>query len=118
MAQPPAAHDDEAIRRLIGALAAQQPAFSSLGTPFLVDTETTSALVALGAAAVPALTTALGADATTAMYAAYCLGQIGDRSALPALTQMRDSYAAKDPKAGDDYGALSAARRAIELLSQ
>jgi HEAT repeat protein len=117
MPERPAQPRRTAIKRLIDSLAGQEPPFSSLGTPFLVDTEVTEALVRRGKAAVPALTEALEhGEAKTAMYAAYCLGQIGDPAALPALEATRDRYLAKEPKAEYDFGVVSAANRAIEQL--
>ena len=105
---------DQHIEQFISSFAEHQPPFSSLGTPFLVDTEATNALVAIGTAAVPALTAALAANnPKIAMYAAYCLGHIGDTSVLPALRQIVDHYAAKEPKEEYDFAVISAANQAI-----
>jgi HEAT repeat protein len=119
MPKRPAQPGRTAIKRLIAALADQEPPFSSLGTPFLVDTEVTDALVRRGKAAVPALTDALEhGEPKIAMYAAYCLGQIGDPATLPALAAARDKYLAREPKAEYDFGVVSAASRAIEQLQE
>lgn len=117
MADKPDQTNHESIERLINSFADHEPPFFSLGTPFLVDTETTQALVRMGAAAIPALTRALKADnAKIAAYAAYCLGQMGDSSVLVALEQAREKYLTKEPKREYDYGVISAANRAIESL--
>jgi len=110
---------DARIKRLIESLAQHQPPFSSLGTPFLADTAATEALVSMGSTAVPALLEALASDnPKPAMYAAYCLGLIGDRTALPALRRTDGYYMAKEPKEEYDYGAISAVRRAVECLDK
>ncbi|HEX9990088.1 MAG TPA: hypothetical protein VGE45_16645 [Chloroflexia bacterium] len=107
------------IKRLIESLADQEPPFSSLGTPFLVDNEVTEVLVGMGQAAVPALVEALrGRQPKVAMYAAYCLGQMGDLSIVPALLATREKYLMKEPKEEYDFGVMSAVDRAIERLQE
>lgn len=102
---------------LIASFAEHEPPFSSLGTPFLVDTEATDALVRKGAAAVPALEAALeDDDPKIVMYAAYCLGLIGDRPVLPALRRTRARYEARAPKQSEDYAVIGAVKRAEERL--
>lgn len=109
--------DDNHLRRLIGELASLEPAMYSLGTPLLTDTPTTDTLVACGARALLALEGALSAgEPRTAMYAAYCLGLIGDAAALPALRAALSRYATKLPKEAFDFGVVSAAQKAIERL--
>ncbi|HSL00270.1 MAG TPA: HEAT repeat domain-containing protein [Rubrobacteraceae bacterium] len=105
------------IDQLIASFAEHEPPFSSLGTPFLVDTEETEALVRKGEAAVPALETALeDDDPSIVMYAAYCLGFIGDRSALPALRRTRARHEARAPMQAEDYAVISAISQAEERL--
>jgi HEAT repeat protein len=109
--------DADRLDALIASFARLEPPFSSLGTPFLVDTEATNAVVALGSAALPKLGEALaGKDANIAMYAAYCLGLIGDPAALPALLRARERYASHEPKQAGDYAVLSGIDRAVERL--
>lgn len=108
---------EEERSRLIEALAEEEPAFFSLGTPVLADGDVTRALVADGQAAVPQLVRALeGDDSKIAMFAAYCLGQIGDRSAVPHLLSLRSRYTAKEPTSEFDLGAVSAATAALDRL--
>ncbi len=104
-------------RELVASFAEQEPPASSLGTPFLADTEATQALVQMGQAAIPALREALGSDnPKIVLYAAYTLGQMGDASVLPDLQAVRDARAAKEPKEAFDYGIVSVASKAIENL--
>lgn len=106
------------IKELISSFADHEPPFTSLGTPFLADTEATQDLVQMGQAAVPELIKGLSSDnPKTVMYAAYCLGQIGDRSALPALRQGKERYMAHEPKREYDFGVISAIDQAEEKLS-
>jgi HEAT repeat protein len=103
--------------RLIQTLAEEEPAFFSLGTPVLVDGDATRALVADGRDAVPQLIRALEADdPKVAMYAAYCLGQIGDPSAAPHLRSLSSRYAAKEPASEYDTGVASVATAAADRL--
>lgn len=105
------------IQRLIDALESLEPAMHSLGTPLLADTPTTDALVACGSSARGALEAVLVEGTPhAAMYAAHCLGRIGDAAALPALEAAVARYVAKTPKEGDDFGVISAGRQAIERL--
>lgn len=105
------------IEELIASFAEHEPPFSSLGTPFLVDTEATDALVRIGGAAVPALEAALeDEDPKIAMYAAYSLGLIGDPSVLSALRRTRARYEAREPKQKGDYAVIGAVNRAEERL--
>lgn len=107
------------IDKLIASFIQHEPPFSSLGTPFLVDTETTEALVRFGRAAIPALEAALeSGNPKIVMYAAYCLGQIGDQTVLPSLQSVEERYANKEPKEKYDYSVLSAVGRAIERLQE
>jgi HEAT repeat protein len=107
------------LDRLIASFASLEPPASSLGAPILADTKETNAVVAMGAAAVPALTTALaGDDPKVAMYAAYCLGQIADEAALPELRRTRARYAAHEPKGEHDFAVLAALNRAEQQLAE
>ena len=102
---------------LIASFAEHEPPFSSLGMPFLVDTEATDALVRRRDAAVPALEAALEDDnPKIVMYAAYCLGLIGDRSVLPALRRARARNEAREPKQSEDYAVIGAVSQAEERL--
>jgi len=117
MPEPSQGDQQNKIGRLIDSLADQEPLFFSLGTPIVTDNEVTDDLIAWGKAAIPALTAALEhGEPKIAMYAAYCLGQIGDSAALPALEATREKYLAKEPKAEYDFGVVSASNRAIEQL--
>lgn len=110
--------NQERIKELISSFADHEPPFTSLGTPLLADTEATQTLVKMGQAAVPELIEGLRAEnPKIAMYVAYCLGQIGDRSALPALQQTREGYLAKEPKGEYDFGVVSVINQAEEQLS-
>jgi HEAT repeat protein len=105
------------MEELIASLAQIEPPFSSLGTPFFVDTEQTREIVHHGVAAVPALQAALGsADPTIVMYAAYCLGLIGERSALPSLLNTRTHYQTREPKQENDFAVISAVKQAEDRL--
>jgi hypothetical protein len=105
------------IDQLIASFAEHQPPFSSLGTPFLVDTEATDALVRMGGAAAPALEAALEDDnPKIVMYAAYCLGLMGDPSVLPSLRHTRARYEAREPKRAEDYAVIGAVSEAEERL--
>lgn len=107
----------QTIAELIKAFADHEPPLSSLGAALLVDTETTQRLVRMGRVAVPKLIEALnGENPKIAMYSAYCLGQIGDRSALPALRQMKERYMAHEPKREFDFSVISAISQAEEKL--
>jgi HEAT repeat protein len=106
------------VGKWIRALADQAPPFTSLGTPFLTDTEATRSLVNIGASAVPALVHALDHEnAKVVMYAAYCLGLIGDRSAIPALRRVKEKYSRREPRTEYDFGVISAVNKAEERLS-
>jgi HEAT repeat protein len=105
------------IEELIRLLNDQEPPFSSLGTPFLVDNEVTGALVKIGARGVPTFIKALqNKQPKIIMYVAYCLGQIGDSSAVSALHKTRQKYLTKEPKEELDFGVVSACTQAIERL--
>lgn len=111
--------DEARIATLIRSFSGHEPPFSSLGTAFLVDTQTTQRLVEFGAKAVPQLLEGLNAhDPKTAMYSAYCLGQIGDRMVLPALRQARERYMAHEPKHEYDFTVISAIAQAEEALNR
>jgi hypothetical protein len=102
---------------LIASFAEHEPPVSSMGTPFLVDTEATEVLVRKGEAAVPALEAALeDDDPRIVMYAAYCLGLIGDRSVLPALGRTRARFETCDPKRSEDYAVIGAVNQAEQRL--
>jgi HEAT repeat protein len=110
--------DQEKIKKLISSFADHEPPFTSLGTPLLADTGATRGLVEMGQAAVPELIEGLSSDnPKIAMYAAYCLGQIGDQSALPALRRGKETYMAHEAKAQYDFGVISAMAQAEEKLS-
>ena len=105
------------IEELIASFAEHEPPFSSLGMPFLVDTEATDALVRMGDAAVPSLEAALeDDDPKITMYSAYCLGLIGNPSVLPALGRTLARYEAREPKQSQDYAVIGAVNRAEERL--
>ncbi|SRR6266487_4845061 len=107
----------EVIEKMINSFADHEPPFSSLGTPFLVDTEAIQTLVQMGEAAVPALVKALDTDnPKIVMYAAYCLGLIKDRSALQALQRAKQRLMASEPKREYDFGAISAISQAENNL--
>lgn len=109
--------EQPSIDELIASFAWREPPFSSLGMPFLADTEATDAIVRMGEAAVPALEAALGDDdPKIAMYAAYCLGLIGNPSVLPALGRTRVRYEAREPKRSEDYAVIGAVSQAEERL--
>jgi HEAT repeat protein len=106
------------VQALISQLAQAEPAFHSLGTPVVADTDATRALVRIGRPAVPLLIAALDApDAKMAMYAAYCLGQIQDSSAISALAGTKSRFEGKEPKGPYDFGVISAVNRALEQLA-
>ncbi len=110
--------DPERIKRLIDSFADQEPPLWMQGTPLLADTEATESLVRMGRTAVPALVNALDAqNPKIVMYAAFCLGLIGDRAALPALERTKGTYAASEPKGEYSFGVISAVNRALENLS-
>lgn len=105
----------ETIKKLICSFADYEPLFASLGTPFLVDTQATEALVQMGITAVPALLKALDAEnSKIVMYAAYCLGQIGDRSVLQKLQQTKEKFRVKEPKNEYDFAVIGAINQAEE----
>lgn len=109
----------DSIQKLIDSFAEHEPPFSSLGTPFLADTEATQALVEMGSDAIPALVKSLDdSNSKVAMYAAYVLGQMDDPSVLPALRQTKARYEAKEPKEEYDFGVISSAGRAIDRLDE
>ncbi len=110
--------DPETIKQLIDSFAEQEPPLWMQGTPLLADTEATESLVRMGRAAVPALVNALDAqNPKIVMYAAFCLGLIGDRSALPALERTKGKYVALEPKGEYSFGVISAVNRALDNLS-
>ncbi len=111
-------HDEASVKRLIDSFE-NAPLVGSLGTLSPIDIEATQSLVKMGKDAVPELAAALGADKPTiVIYAAYCLGQIGETSVLPRLKQVQDVYSAKEPKGAFDFSVANTARRAIESLSE
>jgi len=111
--------DKGEIDRWIEALADIDPPFTSLGTPFLVDAEATQALVEMGEIAVPALVEALGNEnAKVVMYAAYCLGSIGDRSVVPLLRRIQEDFAKRRPESEYGFGVIGAAKVAEQRLME
>jgi hypothetical protein len=109
----------ENIKGLISSFAHHEPPFTSLGTPFLVDTETTQALVKIGKPALPALIEALDSqDPKIVMYAAYCIGQIGYSYVLPELRRTKHRFIAKEPKVEYDFGVISAINQAEDKMSK
>jgi HEAT repeat protein len=109
--------DQETIKRLIDSFAGQEPPLWMQGTPLLADTEATESLVRMGHTAVPALVNALDAqNPKIVMYAAFCLGLIGDRSALAALERTKGEYAAIEPKGQYGFGVISTVNRALDNL--
>ena len=111
--------DKEKIERLIRSFADHEPVFGNLGTAFPIDSEATEALVQMGSRAVPALVKSLDSEnPKIILYAAYCLGQIGDPSALTALRQTAERHSSKEPKGEFDFAVVSAASRAIDSLSE
>jgi hypothetical protein len=110
--------EDRPVTELISELAAIEPPFSSLGMPFLADTEVTRELVSRGADAVPALTAALASpEPRIVLYAAYCLGLIGDRSVLPILRRIRERHEQRRPKLDTDFSIVGAIIQAEERLA-
>ena len=110
--------NESVIQALIQHLAKEEPVAMSLGTPFLADSETTDALVAIGSPAVPFLIEALKSDnGRIVMYAAYTLGLIGDSRAVPGLVRLRDIYLEEGTQHAESSGILSAANTALERLS-
>lgn len=106
------------VKKLISSFAEHEPPLWNHGVPFLVDTLATQTLVQMGQEAVPGLIEGLDSEnPKIAMYAAYCLGQIGDGSALPALRQARERYLAQEPKREYDFGVISAMDQAEEKLA-
>ncbi len=111
--------DEGRIAALIRSFSDHEPPFSSLGTAFFVDTETTRRLVEFGAKAVSQLIEGLNApDPKVAIYCAYCLRQIGDRAALPALREARERYLAHEPKGEYDFSVISAIGQSEEALNR
>jgi hypothetical protein len=106
------------IDRLINELGQAEPAFSSLGAPMLADTPVTERLVKVGPPAVPSLVAALDREPKVAAYAAKCLGEIGDRSALPALQRTQARYSSKESKVPYDMAVVASTSLAVERLSQ
>ncbi len=89
----------------------------SLGTPLLADTPTTDALVGCGSQALGILEVALSdGEPRVAMYAAYCLGRIGDPRAVATLSAVLTRYKQKVPRQPFDFGVISAATQAIQRL--
>ncbi|MCX7114206.1 MAG: hypothetical protein NTX45_29880 [Proteobacteria bacterium] len=82
-----------------------------------MDTETTDALIRMGAGVVPKLEAALVSDdPKIVMYVAYCLGLIGDDTALPTLQHTRAKYIDREPKQQYDFAVISAINKAEERL--
>src|SRR5688572_27147269 len=100
--------DSRQIMRMIESFAGIEPPFSSLGAPFLADTEETNAVVACGEAALMPLLAALGSDnPKVVMYAAYCLGTVGDDGARESLHRLVQAQERKKAKGPWDYAILS-----------
>jgi HEAT repeat protein len=111
--------EKEEIEKWIEALVDLEPPFTSLGAPFLVDTEATQALVEMGEIAVPALVDALGNEnSKVVMYAAYCLGLIGDPSVVPQLRRIQENFASREPRSEYDFGVIGAAKQAEQRLTE
>lgn len=109
--------DARSLEELIAEFARHEPPMESLGTPFITDTDTTRAIVRRGSAAVPALKAALrDTNSRIVMYAAYCLGLIGDPTVQSALRETREGYQAREPKQGLDFAVISSTSQALARL--
>lgn len=105
--------DPRAIKRLIARFSDLEPAFSSLGAPFLVDADETRAVIACGAQALEPLLDALDSDdPKIVMYAAYCLGAIGGAETLEPLHRLVLAQESKVEKGPSDQAVLNAAAHA------
>ena len=109
----------EDIKKLVAECEAEQPLFSSLGTPYFADNSTTAKIIAIGKSAVPALSYLLAISSPKAAACiAFCLGRIGDDRALPELEKILLTYEHKDFKTDYDYAFIGNAGDAIELLKR
>ncbi|HEU0083723.1 MAG TPA: hypothetical protein VFQ87_12705 [Bradyrhizobium sp.] len=110
-------YDEVSVKKLIESFAGA-PLVSSLGTLTPIDTDAVQTLLKMGKEVAPSLVAALSADTPAiVIYAAYCLGQIGDTSVLPRLQEVQEAYLARNPKSEFDFSVANAVRRAIESLS-
>lgn len=110
--------EQQYVRELIGKLDALEPAAFELGTPVIVNTEETSAIISLGEKAVEPLIDALPSGSRKIIaYAAFCLGKIGDARALTPLEAIRRQYDQKMKKESDDYFVLGAVQSALDELN-
>jgi len=109
--------DPHSIRQLIESFRNLEPAFSSLGAPFLVDADETRAVIECGSRALEPLLDALASDhPKIVMYAAYCLGAIGNGDTLEPLDRLVLAQESKLEKGPYDQAALNAAAHAAAAI--
>jgi HEAT repeat protein len=109
----------EKIRRLIAACEQEEPPFSSLGTPYVGLNKAAQEIIDLGSAAIaPLLALLPSALPHSAASIAFCLGQLGDRKAIPLLKETLNQYEAKQEKGPYDYAFIGNARTALDMLGR
>jgi hypothetical protein len=105
------------IRQLISYFTNSSPSIFELGTPIVSGTEATRKVIQFKSAAVPLLLESLKSqNQKIVMYSAYCLGEIGDWSALQAIEQTYEKFMNKKRKTADDYAIISATVLALDKL--
>ena len=108
---------DDEVRKLILNCESEEPVFSSLGTPYIGENRTTRKIIAMGSSVVPQLSELLSTSSSkVAACIAYCLGRIGDKSAINELEKTLKTYEEKNQKSAFEYSFIDNATRAIELL--
>lgn len=106
------------VRDLIARGELEEAPFTSLGTPYVGLDAFTREIIHLGNAAVEPLIELLPkVSARGAASAAYCLGKLGEPSAIPVLKETLAQYEAKPVKTPDDYAFIGNARTAVMLLT-
>lgn len=106
------------VRALIATCEQEEPAFSSLGTPYVGLNPATEEIIHLGAAAVEILLELLPqASPQAAACIAFCLGQLHERRAIPRLKETLARYEAKQAKSPFDYAFIGNAHAALDLLA-
>ena len=105
------------IRQLISDFTHFSPSIFELGTPIVSGTEATRKVIQFKSAAVSLLLESLKSqNPKIVMYSAYCLGEIGDLSALQALGQTCEKFMNKKRKTVGDYAIISATVLALDKL--
>ena len=107
------------VDRLLNALENQEVPIYELGTPDLLETEDTNALINMGQKIVPYLVMrSEESPSKTTAYIVYILGRLGDRNVVPHLLKLRERFQKLDAKTEWDYAVIGQCNLAIERLNR